>query len=59
MKGKTVKRKSKMPQEDDITDIRSTIIKEYSKVHLSVDVMHVNGTLIILQAHRTITDIMR
>jgi hypothetical protein len=43
MKGKTVKRKSKMPKEDEITDLPSTIIKEYSKVHLSIDVMHVNG----------------
>ena len=43
MKGKTVKRKSKMPQEDDITDIPPSIIKEYSKIHLSIDVMHVNG----------------
>jgi hypothetical protein len=43
MKGKTVKRKSKMPREDDISDIPSDIIKEYSKVHLSIDVMHVNG----------------
>jgi hypothetical protein len=43
MKGKTVKRKSKMPRENDISDIPSNIIKEYSKVHLSIDVMHVNG----------------
>jgi hypothetical protein len=43
MKGKTVKRKSKMPREDDVSDIPSNILKEYSKVHLSIDVMHVNG----------------
>jgi hypothetical protein len=43
MKGKTVKRKSKMPREDDITDIPHTIMKEYSEVHLSIDIMHVNG----------------
>jgi hypothetical protein len=43
MKGKTVKRKSKMPREDDISSIPPNIIKEYSKVHLSIDVMHVNG----------------
>jgi hypothetical protein len=43
MKGKTVKRKSKMPQEDDISDIPPNIIKEYSNVHLSIDIMHVNG----------------
>jgi hypothetical protein len=43
MKGKTVKRKSKMPREDDISSIPPNIIKEYSNVHLSIDVMHVNG----------------
>jgi hypothetical protein len=43
MKGKTVKSKSKMPREDDISDIPDNIIKEYSKIHLSIDVMHVNG----------------
>jgi hypothetical protein len=43
MKGKTVKKKSKMPREDEISDIPSNIIKEYSNVHLSIDVMHVNG----------------
>jgi hypothetical protein len=43
MKGKTVKRKSKMPREDEITDLPLSIIKEYSKIHLSIDVMHVNG----------------
>jgi hypothetical protein len=43
MKGKTVRRKSKMPREDDILDVPSNIIKEYSNVHLSIDVMHVNG----------------
>jgi hypothetical protein len=42
MKGKTVKRKSKMPREDDVSDIPPNIIKEYSNVHLSIDVMHVN-----------------
>jgi hypothetical protein len=43
MKGKTVKRKSKMPREDDVSDIPPNIIKEYSNVHLSIDAMHVNG----------------
>jgi hypothetical protein len=43
MKGKTVKRKSKMPREDDISSIPPDIIKEYSNIHLSIDVMHVNG----------------
>ena len=42
LKGKTVKRKSKMP-EDDLLDVPSYIMKEYTKIHLSMDVMHVNG----------------
>jgi hypothetical protein len=43
MKAKTVKQKSKMPREDEITDLPMNIMKEYSEVHLSIDVMHVNG----------------
>jgi hypothetical protein len=43
MKGKTVKRKRKMPREDDISDITPIIMKEYSEIHLSIDIMHVNG----------------
>jgi hypothetical protein len=43
MKGKTVKQNSKMPREDEITDLPTSIIKEYANVHLSIDVMHVNG----------------
>jgi hypothetical protein len=43
MKGKTVKSKSKMPREDDISDLPYSIVKEYSDVHLSIDLMHVNG----------------
>jgi hypothetical protein len=48
MKGKTVKRKSKMPQEDDISDIPASIIKEYSKVHLAIGIFHVNGIKFLL-----------
>jgi hypothetical protein len=43
MKGKTVKRNSRMPREDEITDLSPSIMKEYSEVHLSIDTMHVNG----------------
>jgi hypothetical protein len=32
-----------MPREDDITDIPPIIMKEYSEVHLSINIMHVNG----------------
>jgi hypothetical protein len=34
MKGKTVKRKRKMPREDDVSDIPPNITKEYSKVYI-------------------------
>jgi hypothetical protein len=43
MKGKTGKHKSKILRADDITDIPPNIIKEYTNVHLSTDVMYVNG----------------
>ncbi|OEU05712.1 hypothetical protein FRACYDRAFT_258571 [Fragilariopsis cylindrus CCMP1102] len=43
MKGKTVKNKSIMPREDDVTDIPSFIMKEYSNIHLAIDIMHING----------------
>ncbi|OEU23519.1 hypothetical protein FRACYDRAFT_233689 [Fragilariopsis cylindrus CCMP1102] len=43
LKGKTVKNKSIMPREDDVTDIPSFIMKEYSNIHLAIDIMHING----------------
>jgi hypothetical protein len=43
LKGKTVKQQSKMPREDEANDVPSYIAKEYCDVHLSIDVMHVNG----------------
>jgi hypothetical protein len=51
MEGKTVKRKSKMPREDEISDLPSNIIKEYSNVHLSMDIMHVNGIKFLIISH--------
>jgi hypothetical protein len=54
MKGKTVKRKSKMPREDEVTDIPPIIIKEYSEVHLSIDVMHVNGIKFLISCSKHI-----
>jgi hypothetical protein len=32
-----------MPREDEISVIPPSIIKEYYEVHLSIDIMHVNG----------------
>jgi hypothetical protein len=46
MKVKTVKNKSKMPREDEVTDIPPSIIKEYSEVHwmsLEVDMKYLNS----------------
>jgi hypothetical protein len=54
MKGKTVKNKSKMPREDEVTDIPASIIKEYSEVHLSIDVMHVNGIKFLISCSKHI-----
>jgi hypothetical protein len=56
MKGKTVKNKSKMPREDDIYDIPSNIIKEYSKVHLLIDVMHDNGIKFLISHSKHISE---
>jgi hypothetical protein len=54
MKGKTVKRNSKMPREDEITDLPPSIIKEYSEVHLSIDIMHVNGIKFLISCSKHI-----
>jgi hypothetical protein len=59
MKGKTVKRKSKMPQEDDISDIPANIIKEYYNVHLSIDIMHVNGIKFLISYSKHIGMLQR
>ena len=45
MKGKTTKKPSKMPSPDEVRDVPQHIVKNYSKVNLSIDVMHVNGIL--------------
>ena len=42
MKGKTTKKSSKMPNEDEVTDLPPHIVKSYSIVSLYIDVMHVN-----------------
>ena len=48
MKGKSVKRPSKMPNPDEVRDIPQHIVKNYSKVSLYIDVMHVNGIMFLL-----------
>jgi hypothetical protein len=61
MKGKTVKNKSKMPREDDISDLPSIIIKEYSKIHLfnrCYARQRNQIPYIILQAHWIATNVL-
>jgi hypothetical protein len=48
LKEMTVKRQSKMPREDEIKDISPYISKEYCDVHLSIDVMFVNGITFLI-----------
>jgi hypothetical protein len=48
LKGKTVKQQSKMPREDEANDVPPHIAKEYCDVHLSIDVIHVNGISFLL-----------
>jgi hypothetical protein len=43
LKGKTVKQQSKMLREDAANDVPKYIAKEYCDVHLSIDVMYING----------------
>ena len=47
LKGKTVKRPSKMP-ENDTSELPSFILKEYTDVHISIDLMHVNGVKFLI-----------
>ena len=54
LKGKTTKRKSKMPNSEDIEDLSSYIIEEYSDVSLYIDVMHVNGIMFLVSASKYI-----
>jgi hypothetical protein len=48
LKGKTVKQQSKMPREDKMNDIPPMIGKEYRDIHLSIDVMFVNGITFLI-----------
>ena len=47
MEGKSIKRPSKMPNPDKLRDIPQHIVKNYSKVRLYIDVMHVNGIIFL------------
>ena len=43
LKGKTTKKASKIPNPDEVRDVPSHIAKNYSKVRLYIDIIHVNG----------------
>ena len=47
-KQKSVKKPTKMPNPDKVRDIPQHIVKNYSKVSLYIDVMHVNGNMFLL-----------
>ena len=48
MKGKSTKRPSKMPNPDEVRDVSQHIVKNYSKVSLYIDNMHVNGIMFLV-----------
>ena len=48
MKGETTKKPRKMPNPDEVRDVPQHIVKNYSKVSLYIDVMHVNGTMFLV-----------
>ena len=54
LKEKTTKKQSKIPNANEVRDIPSHIIKNYSKVNLYIDVMHVNGIMFLVVASRHI-----
>ena len=52
LKGKTMNHKSKLPREDEQIDIPPNIAKQYGKVTLFIDVMHVNNiSYIVFKAY--------
>ena len=53
LEGKTVQRKSKLARSDEVMDLPKSIVDEYTKVTLGIDVMHVNGNkfLIAISEH--------
>ena len=54
MKGKLVKKPSKMKNPDKVRDISQHIVKNYSKVSLYIDAMHVNSIMFLLGISRHI-----
>ena len=52
--GKTTKKPSKMPNANEVRDIPFNIVKNYSKVNLYIDVMHIDGIMFLVGASRHI-----
>ena len=48
MKGEITKKLSKMPNPNEVRDILSYIVKNYSEVNLYIDVMYVNGIMFLV-----------
>ena len=55
MKGKTTKKPGKMPNPNEVGDVPQHIAKNYSKVSLYIDVMHVNGIMFLVGVSRHIS----
>ena len=51
LKGKTSKKPSKMSIADEVRDIPSHIVKNYSKVNIYIDVMSMNGIMFLVGAY--------
>ena len=54
MKGKTPKKARMIPNPDEIQDVLQHIVKNYSKVSLYIDVMHVNDIMFFVDVYRHI-----
>ena len=54
LEGKSTKKQSEMPNPDEIRDIPEHIAKNYSKVNLYIDVMHVNGIMFLISVSKHI-----
>ena len=54
LKEKPTKKQSKVPNPDEIHDVPEHITKNYSKVSLYIDVMHVNGLMFLMSVSKHI-----
>ena len=54
LKGKSTMRQSKMPNQDEVRDVPEYIVKNYSKVSLYIDMMHVNSIMFFVSVSKHI-----